>query len=88
MMTRSPATASVSLTMTGLPIVGKDVPRVKCMSCNLRLELHQPDPESPERLLGICERCRNWYVLDLVQDDNEAVMVHIPEAKHLRKIGG
>jgi hypothetical protein len=34
----------------------------RCPFCDSPLELHQPDPELPHRLLAICEKCKSWYV--------------------------
>jgi len=36
----------------------------QCPNCGESLETHQPDPELPNRLLGVCEECKSWYVLD------------------------
>lgn len=38
--------------------------RAACPGCGSALDLHQPDIELPERLLGVCESCKGWYVLD------------------------
>ena len=35
-----------------------------CQSCRSPLSLHQPDAEQPERLLGTCEACKAWYLID------------------------
>jgi hypothetical protein len=42
----------------------EDVARAGCPGCGAPLELHQPDPECPERLLGTCPRCGGWFLLD------------------------
>jgi hypothetical protein len=39
----------------------------------------QPDAGSPDRLIGICEDCRHWYLLDLMPDEGAAVMVLLPD---------
>jgi hypothetical protein len=39
------------------------VPQV-CRACGSELDLHQPDPEMPERLLGTCGDCKTWYLLE------------------------
>jgi hypothetical protein len=36
-----------------------------CPHCSEPLSLSQPDMDSPERLLGICELCERWFFLDL-----------------------
>lgn len=35
-----------------------------CMRCQSPLSLHIPDPDRPERFLGVCERCRAWVIID------------------------
>ncbi len=35
-----------------------------CRICGCDLTLHQPDPEMPERILGTCDECKAWYLLD------------------------
>jgi hypothetical protein len=44
----------------------EDVARAGCPRCGAPLDLHQPDPERPERLLGTCARCGAWFLLDVV----------------------
>jgi hypothetical protein len=36
-----------------------------CSHCSLPLSLSQPDVDLPGRLLGICERCKRWYLVEL-----------------------
>src|SRR3954447_11206509 len=52
----------------------QDVLKARCTKCQLPLELHQPDPELPERLLGTCEGCNAWYLMDVAN----GVMVPLP----------
>lgn len=46
------------------PVValGPDDPPA-CIQCPDPLELHQPDPGQPARLLGICLSCGLWYLI-------------------------
>ena len=37
---------------------------IPCLSCDTPLELHQPDSDTPERLLGTCPACGAWFILD------------------------
>ncbi len=48
-----------------------------CVNCREPLELHQPNTRSPDRLLGVCTRCGQWYVL-LVASPSEALLVVLP----------
>jgi hypothetical protein len=69
----------VSLCVIDLPSSRKSLSRVRCPNCGYRMSVHQPDPQSPERLLGTCPACKSWYLMDCV--DN--VMFLIPD-DHLR----
>ena len=59
-----------------------------CMSCVCSLELYQPDSRFPDRLLGVCSKCEHWHIIDLIPDEDEVVMVLLPEAGLFQKIGG
>ena len=49
-----------------------------CLLCHTYLDLHQPDCESPDRLLGICDQCGSWYLVHILPDADEAIMVLLP----------
>ncbi len=36
-----------------------------CPGCGQSLEIHQPDPANPDRLLAACTSCTAWHVVDL-----------------------
>jgi hypothetical protein len=35
-----------------------------CGTCDVPLDIHQPDPDLPDRLLGTCRVCKAWWLLD------------------------
>lgn len=37
---------------------------VSCGCCSEPLELHQPDVDRPDRLLGTCPECGAWFLID------------------------
>jgi len=39
-----------------------------CRNCGEYLDLHQPDCDLPNRLLGTCGNCKTWYLLNDDQD--------------------
>jgi hypothetical protein len=49
---------------------------VLCSRCHSVLDRHQPDETQPDRLLGTCDGCGAWYLLDLVT----SVMIALPDA--------
>jgi uncharacterized protein YbaR (Trm112 family) len=61
---------SISLNLLRL----QDVSDVRCPKCQSPLDLHQPDSELPERLIGTCEDCIAWYLMDIAK----GVMVLLP----------
>ncbi len=57
-------------------------PGLQCPSCDHGLMLHQPDVESPDRLLGICPACRGWFLAEM----NPGVMIRLPDPAVLEEI--
>src|SRR4051794_27134205 len=57
-----------------------------CLHCSSPLALHQPDPDSPERLLGVCEQCKHWFLIDLRSEQSEGVMVRLPDTDVIRHL--
>ena len=83
-----PVKALVSLAMARFPTLCDNLSQILCMSCATSLDLHQPNAGFPDRLLGICPECQRWHILDLMPDEDEAVIVSVPEAGLFLKIGG
>jgi hypothetical protein len=54
--------------------------QVECPKCLAPLVLHQPDIDSPDRMLAICGDCHAWYLLD----DVDGVMAQLRELSDLR----
>lgn len=40
-----------------------------CEYCQSWLNLHQPDIMSPDRLLGTCDVCHAWFVIDFIHNE-------------------
>ncbi len=68
------------------PAVFEHPVRAQCLNCSSDLTLHQPDMDTPERLLGVCESCKHWYLIDLVPDVSQGVMVWLPEKEVVREL--
>jgi hypothetical protein len=60
--------------------------RACCLHCSSPLTLHQPDTQTPERLLGICEECQHWFLIDMLPNLTEGVMVRLPDHQVLRDL--
>ncbi len=52
---------SVVLVRTG-PSSACETSPVDCPHCQSELQIHQPDPDLPHRLLAVCEDCHYWYL--------------------------
>lgn len=72
----------------------------RCPRCRSPLDLHQPDPDRPDRLLATCGGCGAWYLpghaaggelLRLPDGDRDEVRTANPHpaipAHHLRAAG-
>jgi hypothetical protein len=71
-------TVALTLTMLRFSTLPENSGGGRCINCGVVLELHQPDIGSPDRLVGICETCGSWFVIDLVPGTDEAVMFLLP----------
>jgi hypothetical protein len=58
----------------------------RCLHCSSQLSLHQPDPQSPERLIGVCEDCKHWFLIDVLSDVTGGVMVWLPDLEVIRDL--
>jgi hypothetical protein len=52
----------------------------------LPLSLTQPDLNSPERLLGVCEQCKHWFLIELMPDRIEGILCRLPDIKVIRQL--
>jgi hypothetical protein len=57
-----------------------------CLKCSSPLSLFQPDLSTPERLLGVCERCKHWFLVDLIPDLTEGVLSRLPDIEVIRQL--
>jgi hypothetical protein len=46
-----------------------------CPACEAPLEIHQPDRERPDRLLGVCLSCHGWASIRMSGDGRFNVTV-------------
>ncbi len=58
--------------MSRFPVDGRSIERggafaytADCPDCGNPLDLHQPDPFSPDRILGVCPNCGRWVLIDV-----------------------
>jgi hypothetical protein len=59
-----PQTVPVSVAPLDLAVDPDEPCRVYCLKCESYLDLHIPNPETPECMLGTCLDCGSWYLVD------------------------
>jgi hypothetical protein len=72
------------LRFANVPIPPDGPVSVRCLDCDQPVEMHQPDSELPERMLGTCEHCQAWYLLECDPDAAQAVLILLPDFSLLR----
>src|SRR3954462_10293230 len=77
---------SAKLVLLRFPAALEDPVAASCLHCASPLALHQPDPDSPERMLGVCEQCKHWFLIDLLPQQCEGVMVRLPDTQVIREL--
>jgi hypothetical protein len=55
-----------------------------CSNCSVNLSLSQPDLYSPDRLIGVCERCKYWFLIDLIPNQGARVLWRLPDIETIR----
>jgi hypothetical protein len=52
---------------------------IHCLVCGKLTELHQLDPELPDRLVGACTTCKSWALVQLLPGGSEALVAPLPD---------
>ena len=60
--------------------------RARCVNCSLPLSLSQPDINSPERLLGVCSKCKHWFLIELIPNQTEGFLCRLTEIELIRQL--
>ena len=74
------------LDLLHFPARGYEVVSTECPNCTSYLTLIQPDLALPNRLIGACEQCKHWYLIDTVPDVSEGTMLRLPDVRTIRKL--
>ena len=61
--------------------VSDDAAGMACPRCHACLSIHQPDQELPDRLLGTCDECRTWFLINAAS----GVIVQLPSEEELKR---
>jgi hypothetical protein len=82
----APRRVAAFLDLLPFPRLGADLAGAACQDCAWSLTLHQPDSARPERLLGVCERCERWYLVDLMPGRADGFLVGLPDREVVRAL--
>ena len=83
-MTSTRRVKAVAQGPTRLAIAPEGASGIACPECGGGLDLHQPDPDTPELLLAICEDCTLWCAIGVDEVRGEAIVLPIPGVALLR----
>jgi hypothetical protein len=68
----------IAWTVTPLPVSDEGFEPPECRECDVDLNVHQPDEDRPEHLLGTCPCCGAWYLIELNSERTEAFLIDMP----------
>lgn len=77
--------ASVSLRYTTVAASLDGLLAAVCLNCRGPLDVHQPDADLPDRMLGTCHSCKTWHMIDFDPDGTSAVVVMLPGFEPFRR---
>ncbi len=76
-------TIVIPVTAIRLPASTEGADPTPCPRCQIPLEFHQPDENTPDRLLATCEHCDAWFYVASGVKEGEAVLVHLPTPERI-----
>jgi hypothetical protein len=51
---------------------------ILCDTCRTPLDLHQPNPDKPAEILGICQDCGEWHFVHAADNERSLVVARLP----------
>jgi hypothetical protein len=79
---------TVTLRFTTVPVSPDGLSSVLCLGCGEPLDIHQPDADSPDRMLATCEACKRWHLVDCEAGAGDVVVVLLPDFPAVRGAAG
>jgi hypothetical protein len=79
-----PRELTIACNATKLTISAEGLEPPQCRKCQTALNIHQPDEDRPEHLLGTCAHCGEWYLIEYGPGLTEAFLFDLPNATLLR----
>jgi hypothetical protein len=65
-----------------VPVPAAPIGESTCDTCGAPLDVHQPDADLPDRLLGTCQGCKAWWLLD----GEAGLMARLPDSLRVQLI--
>jgi hypothetical protein len=72
--------------VTSLRISAEGLEPPRCRNCQIELNLHQPDEDRPEHMLGTCAGCGDWYLIEFGKNLREAFLFDLENVRSIRAI--
>jgi hypothetical protein len=82
--TSLPHEVTVTCQVTPLTRADGELGSTLCRACQARLNIHQPDENRPEHLLGTCPSCGKWYLIEFGTGGNDAFLIDLIEFGRIR----
>ena len=76
---------SISWNVESLAISADGFVSARCQKCETELEIHQPQENDPQELLGTCTHCGCWHLIQVAPDGTEALLFNIPGIDFVRE---
>ena len=70
---------SVRFESIELPADASWIESFRCWDCETVLDFSQPNPEDPNRLIGICGDCGHWYLVERPEIESRLLMLELPQ---------
>jgi hypothetical protein len=77
---------SAELDVLRFPTTVERPVKAHCLNCSVPLSLFQPDLDAADRLLGVCERCKHWFLIHVMHDQNEGFLWRLPDIEVIRQL--
>ncbi len=75
---------SLSVSLNYYMIAPGHVTTIGCPDCRAPLDIHQPNSNQPDQLLGTCMACGSWFRIEADEDEGKAMVVRLPECREFR----
>jgi hypothetical protein len=79
-----PREMTITWNVTRLAISSEGLETPRCGDCQATLNVHQPDENRPDHLLGTCDACGRWFLIE-IGTKREAFLFDLPNVTLIRE---